>query len=174
MKLIRTLLVVALASVSFAASAQWLWIDRDGHKVFSDRSPPPDILEKNILRRPGGPKPVVAAPADADSDAAPAAAAVSAPSLPASGAKTGGVDKDLEAKKKLAKDAEIAKRKAAEEQFNKDRAENCTRAKAAKISYDRGDRISRTNAAGEKEILDDAARAQEVKRVQSVIDKDCK
>jgi hypothetical protein len=37
-----------------------------------------------------------------------------------------------------------------------------------------GLRISRTNATGEREVLDDAARASELKRVQSQIDNDCK
>ncbi len=176
MKTIRTLLVATLAGLSFAASAQWLWIDKDGHKVFSDRSPPPDILEKNILKRPGGPKPVVAAPADGttDADAAPAAADATAPAAPVSGAKNAGVDKELEAKRKQAKEAEEAKRKVADEQYKKERAESCTRAKGAKTTYDLGGRIARTNAAGEREVLDDTARAQEVKRVQAIIDKDCK
>jgi hypothetical protein len=36
--------------------AQWQWIDKDGRKVYSDRSPPSDIQEKNILKRPAAPK----------------------------------------------------------------------------------------------------------------------
>ncbi len=176
MKTTRTLLLVALAGLSFAASGQWLWIDKDGHKVFSDRSPPPDILEKNILKRPGGPKPVVAAPADptADSDATPATTAVSTPAAPLSSPKNAGIDKDLEAKKKQAKEAEAAKRKAVEDQNNKDKAENCSRAKEAKASLENGGRIARMNAAGEKVILDDAGRGEEKKRGQSIIDKECK
>ena len=34
-------------------------------------------------------------------------------------------------------------------------------------------RIARTNEKGEREVLDDAARASEVKRAQSIIDSDC-
>ncbi len=71
MKLIRTLLVAALAGLCFAASAQWQWIDKDGHKVFSDRAPPPEIQDKNILKRPAGLKPAAAPVRDAaESDAA--------------------------------------------------------------------------------------------------------
>ena len=35
------------------AQAQWQWIDKDGRKVFSDRAPPSDIPDKNILKQPG-------------------------------------------------------------------------------------------------------------------------
>jgi hypothetical protein len=84
------------------------------------------------------------------------------------------VDKELEAKKKQAADAEIAKRKADEDRVTKAKVENCARAKQAKTTYDSGVRLSRSNAAGEKEILDDAARAEELKRIQSVIAADCK
>jgi hypothetical protein len=39
---------------------------------------------------------------------------------------------------------------------------------------DSGARLARTNAKGEREIMDDAARATESQRIQSVIDADCK
>ena len=37
-----------------------------------------------------------------------------------------------------------------------------------------GIRVARLNAQGEREIMDDAARATEQQRLQSVIDSDCK
>ncbi|QTN28717.1 DUF4124 domain-containing protein [Rhodoferax sp. AJA081-3] len=180
MKLIQTLLVVALSGLSFAASAQWQWLDKDGRKVYSDRAPPSDIQDKNIIKRPGNYKaPVVAPAADAavEGDAAAASAPVAgqAAALPASGAKpAGGLDKELEAKKKQAKEAEAAKRKADEERIAKAQIENCARAKQAKTTFESGVRIGRTNAAGEKEFMDDAARAAELKRIQGIIDRDCK
>ncbi len=177
MKLIRTLSIAALAGLCFAASAQWQWIDKDGRKVFSDRAPPVDIQDKNILKRPGGHKPTAAPASDAattETDATATPASAAAPALPASGAKTGGLDKELEAKKKQAAEAEAAKRKAAEEQVTKAKIENCARAKQAKTTYESGVRIGRTNAAGEREIVDDAARAEELKRIQGIIAKDCK
>jgi hypothetical protein len=170
MKLLQTILTMTLAWTCLAASAQWQWIDKDGRKVFSDRAPPADIQDKNIVKRPQGrgpaPMPVEAA-ADAPQTA-------TAPLLTASAPKGAGVDKELEAKKKQAADAEAAKRKADEERVTKGKIENCARAKQAKTTYDSGVRISRSNAAGEKEILDDAARAEELKRIQSVIAADCK
>ncbi len=176
MKLIQTLLVVALTGLSFSASAQWQWIDKDGHKVFSDRAPPTDILDKNILKRPGNYKPPVAPAGDAavGTEGAASAPQAAAPVVPVSGPKTGGLDKELEAKKKQALEAEAAKKKAAEEQVTKAKVENCARAKQAKITFDSGVRVSRTNAAGEREVMDEAARTEEMKRIQGMITRDCK
>ena len=76
-------------------------------------------------------------------------------------------------KKKQAEQAEIAKRKAEEEKRLQVKEENCSRAKQAKANYDSGMRIAKTNEKGEREILDDAARASETKRIQTIIDADC-
>jgi hypothetical protein len=42
LKLVSRTLLLAVAGASFAipALAQWQWIDKDGRKVYSDRSPP--------------------------------------------------------------------------------------------------------------------------------------
>ncbi len=172
MKLTQTLLAVALIGFSFAATAQWQWLDKDGRKVFSDRAPPADIQDKNIIKRPGNFKTSVAPVVEiaAEADAKPGSAAAAAPALPASG----GMDKELEAKKKQAKEAEAAKRKAEEERLAKAQIENCARAKQARTTFESGVRIGTINAAGEKEIMDDVARATELKRIQTIITRDCK
>jgi hypothetical protein len=56
----------------------------------------------------------------------------------------------------------------------KARAENCARAKQARISYESGVRLARVNEKGEREMVDDAARATELKRIKAIIDADCK
>ena len=43
----------ALALWSRGQGAQWLWLDKDGKKVFSDRPPPSDIASNRILKQPG-------------------------------------------------------------------------------------------------------------------------
>ncbi|MDR7305184.1 DUF4124 domain-containing protein [Rhodoferax saidenbachensis] len=174
MKPFHALLAVVLAFSAAGAWAQWQWLDKDGRKVFSDRAPGADIPDKNILKRPAGQRVAPAAPvANAEDPVAPAATAA-APALPASAAKGVGVDKELEAKKKQAADAEAAKKKAEEDRITKAKIENCARAKQAKTTFDSGVRVSRTNAAGEREVMDDAARAAEAKRIQGVIDADCR
>ena len=54
------------------------------------------------------------------------------------------------------------------------KAENCERAKKGLSSFQSGVRVSTVNAKGEREIMDDNARAAESKRLQGIIDGDCK
>jgi hypothetical protein len=172
MKLLRsTLLAIACAGLPALCLAQWQWIDKDGRKVFSDQSPPADVPAKNILKQPAGGKPgagsISITPAEPASAPAAARAAGSAPRL-------SGKDKELEERKRLADAAETDKRKAQEDEIAKVRAENCDRARRSKASIDSGVRISQTNAKGEREIMDDAQRAAETKRLEKVIASDCK
>jgi hypothetical protein len=177
--LLRPSLLVGLACLTAGSVfAQWQWLDKDGRKVFSDRAPTADIPEKNILKRPGGQAAKTAAPVDvvANSEGAVSASAKSATSAPqgaASGLKLSGVDKELDQKKKQAADAEAAKKKVEEEKITKAKIENCARAKQAKATLESGVRIGRTNAKGEREVLDDAARADETKRVKAIMDASC-
>lgn len=168
LSLLRVVALAACATLACgSAVAQWLWIDSAGNKVFSDTAPPPGTPDKNILRKPGARAEVKLPEAPA---AAEAAASAPAPKAP-------GKDDQLEAKKKLAEkqaeEAAAAKKKAESEQYAKARAENCERAKKAKATLDSGIRIATTNAKGEREFLDDKARAAEVKRAEDLIRTEC-
>lgn len=165
---IRKFFISVACLASMAAHAQWQWIDKDGHKVFSDRAPSADVLEKNILKRPGGRATGTPVPLVADDIAKPR------PAMAASAPKLSGVDNELAEKKQKAEEAEAAKRKAEEDKLAKTRVENCARAKQAKASFDSGVRIARTNAKGEREVLDEAARAVEINRIQSILESECK
>jgi hypothetical protein len=175
MKILSFLVSLALISVCGVASAQWQWKDKDGRLVFSDRHPPPDVTEKNILKRPAG-KPQIAAAKDTGKEEgqdtegkdSEGGATANTPAL------AGGVDKELEAKKKQAADAEAAKKKAEEDRLAKARIENCARAKQAMSNLDSGMRIARTNSAGEREMLDDTARAAERTRIQNIMASECR
>ena len=171
-RLFQAGLVLVACTVSTSLLAQWQWVDKDGRKVFSDRPPPPDIPAASILKQPAGrtTMPAKIAPVTADG----ADSAASAPAGTASLPKGSGVDKSLEEKKKKAAQEESAKKKEAEELAAAAKAENCARAKQAKTTYESGVRIARTNEKGEREMLDDSARAAETKRVQAIIDSDCK
>jgi hypothetical protein len=179
MKRIRLFLALGLCLVCAAGHAQWQWVDKDGRKVFSDRAPPPDIPAKSILKQPGGSSrsvaaPVAAAPSVAGTPAAAASAAPAAEGLALGVPRLSGVDKELAEKKKQAEAAAMAKTKADEERVLKAKADNCERAKANKALMDSGVRVSHTKPNGEREILDDAGRAAELKRIQVVMETNCK
>ena len=171
MKFVRLLMVWGVCVLPLVANAQWQWLDRDGKKVFSDQPPPIDVPEKNIVRRPGSPN---ARPAVAPVPADPAAVAPEAARSPASAAKPSGVDKELEEKTRKAEEAEKARQAAEAQKVAKAKADNCNRARQGKATFDSGMRVARVNAQGEREVMDDKARATEQQRLQSIIDSDCK
>ncbi|MDI1268854.1 MAG: DUF4124 domain-containing protein [Polaromonas sp.] len=177
LKLTPKHLLLLLAGWTFAlsAAAQWQWIGKDGRKVFSDRPPPTDIQDKDILKQPGGrgrAKAPVAATEPAEG-AAPVAAATAAPAAKANTPKISGKDAELEAKKKKLDEEEARKKKAEEEKVAQAKAANCEQAKKGLATFQSGVRVATTNAKGEREIMDDNARAAESKRVQAIVDRDC-
>jgi hypothetical protein len=152
------------ALLAVPAHAQWKWRDKNGQTQYSDLPPPAGIAESDILQRP-----------NASQRLAPAGAA------PASGAASGapaltlrGNDPELEAKRRKAEQEVAAKKKAEDEKVAIAKADNCMRAKAQMRTLDSGVRIARTNDKGEREFMDDAARAAEAKRTQEIISSDCK
>lgn len=164
MKLTPLLLLGLLGCWSASASAQWMWTDAQGRKVFSDTAPPSSVPEGAILRRPGQ---RTAAPA-AD-PAATASAAKAAPLAPKPAQNT-----ELEKRKKELEAKEAAKVKEQEDRQAKARAENCERARRSLTTLQGGARIQTTNARGEPEIMGDEMRNTETKRLQGVVQDDCK
>jgi hypothetical protein len=173
MKLLRTLLLCLTCAVPAIAMSQWQWIDSAGRKVYSDQPPPPEVPQRNIQRQPGmrSSAPVVITPVDPVAPATPVAATT--PAKAASGAAPAGRDKDLEARRKQLEAAEADKRKAEEDRIAKQRADNCVRVQQAKRTLDSGVRMARMNDKGEQEILDDAGRAVENKRINELMASEC-
>ncbi|MDI1246960.1 MAG: DUF4124 domain-containing protein [Rhodoferax sp.] len=167
--------LVIFSLLSSSAMAQWAWTDEDGRTVFSDRAPATSVPDKRIFKRPA---PVKLTPnkdpgPNAGADAASAKTASSA--LPAASTpQATGLDKELAERKKKTEQAQAEQRKLEEERVNKIKADNCERARQAQKTLESGVRLSRTNAQGEQEVLDDAARAAEAKRIQSIVASDCR
>ncbi|MCA0240952.1 MAG: DUF4124 domain-containing protein [Proteobacteria bacterium] len=153
--------------LALPAAAQWRWRDANGRVTASDRPPPREIPDKDILQRP-------AAAARPTANAAPANTAASAAVVAASGPASAPVDKDLQARKKAAEAEQQAKAKAEEQRNAAIRADNCARARSHLATLDSGQRLARINDKGEREVLDDAARAAEVRRARDVIASDCR
>lgn len=168
-------LTLCLGVVAHSAMAQWQWTDKDGRKVFSDRSPPAEIAEKDILKRPTGATRAAAAASATSATVEGKTTMTAASTAPkASAPKLSGKDAELEAKKKKAEDDEAAKKKVEEEKNAKAKADNCERGKSGLATLQSGIRMASINAKGEREVFDDAKRAAEVKRAQEVVDSSCK
>ena len=159
-------LAAALVAVALPAQAQWQWRDKSGQVTISDLPPPRDVPDKDILQRPE-PARKAAAPALQPAAASSPASAAAAPVRPAG-------DKELEARKRAAEQEQQAKARADEQKQTAQRADNCRRAHGYLTDLQSGQRIARSNAKGEREVLDDKARAVELRRTNEVIAADCK
>ncbi len=160
---------LAVVSSSALAGAQWKWRDASGAVQYSDRPPPVGTPEASILSRPAtamraNNKPGADTPASSPSQGfdTPPSVAASKPE-----------DKELEARRRKAEQDKQALVKAEEDKIAKTKAENCARAKSYQRTLADGLRIARTNAKGEREILDDKGRAEETQRTKEAVQANC-
>lgn len=156
--------LASLMSSNAEAATQWKWRDGQGRVQYSDRPPPAGTRDQDILVRPRSARALPVLPAD---QVASTPIAAPRPSVKAS-------DPELEARKRKAEEEKAAQQKALEDKQAQVRADNCQRAQAYQRSLDDGMRIARTNAQGEREVLDDQARAQEQARNRQAITSNCK
>jgi hypothetical protein len=170
MKAAPIALLALACALPIAASAQWMYLDKDGRKVFSDKAPPPEIAPERILK---GPKGSGVGAAAMTPTAQPVSVEATQATAPAGGLKPLGKDKSLEDRKKQLAAAEADKRKADEEKVAAARADNCQRAREARTAYAGGQRISKMDSKGDRSFVDDAERASETKRLDQVIARDC-
>jgi hypothetical protein len=162
--------VVLTAGSAMAQTAPlppaWKWRDASGQINVSDLPPPTSVPAKDLHERP----PVQRKSAQAAEMAASAASA--APTTLATA--TPRTDPELEARRKRAVDDQAAQQQQQQERDAAVRADNCSRASAQLALLNDGQRIARTNAQGEREVLDDKARAEELQRTRAVVASNCR
>ena len=161
---ILTLALLAAFSCG-AASVQWKWRDASGRINASDLPPPSSVTDRDILQRPTDQRLRAGSPASAP------ATSTTVVAQGASAAR--GTDPELEARRKRAADEKSAQSQQEKERLAVARSDNCKRARSQLAALNDGRRISRANAQGETEILDDKARAEETERTRAVIASDC-
>ncbi|WPB58885.1 DUF4124 domain-containing protein [Xylophilus sp. GOD-11R] len=165
MTVARFLIALTLACTAGSVAAQFVWLDKTGRKVYSDRPPPIDVPERSILKQPGGPARSAPAQAPAPAPTAPAAAP---------GQRPPGQDGELADRRRQQEAAEKAKAQAEETKAAAARADNCQRAQQSAAALNSGVRIATLNAAGERSYMDDQTRAAEAQRAQSIMASDCR
>ena len=161
------LAVACLATLPSPADAQWRWRDKAGQINASDRPPPRDVLDKDILERPA---PEVRRQAVAPAASAPGAGA---PALAPAAAPTA-LEREVQARKRAAEQEQSATAKAEEARVATLRADNCRAARGQFAALESGQRMARTNDKGEREVLDDKGRAEEQRRASEVMASDCR
>ncbi len=141
------ILLATLLAISSSALAQYVWLDEKGNKQFSDQPPPPSVPKNKIVRSAG---------MSMDTQqAAPASDGKADIKQPESLA-----EKELAYKKQH--DAMAAKeKKDAEEASNaQKKKDNCRRLQEYKRTLDSGQRMSQTDAKGNKVYINDESRAK--------------
>jgi hypothetical protein len=170
--LVSGLAATALLLALPVAQAQWKWRDASGRIQLSDMPPPAGTPDKDILQRPAGAR-VATPPAAAGGPPAPGKA--NAPAAgPATAKPVKAGETELDRKRKAAEQEDAAKAKAEEQRQAGQRQENCRRAQGAVAALEGGQRVTRVNARGEREFLDDGQRADELRRAREVVASDCR
>jgi hypothetical protein len=175
---IRATLTIAVVLAGFIptpSEAQWAWKDGNGRLVYSDRPPPTDIKPAQIVRQPS--TQVLANPAPAtgavDDAGKPSDAKNSDTKTPAPNAPKTIAERDMEFRKRQQERADSDKKAAEEQTKNATKTAECERARGYMRSLEDGIRITRTDASGNREFLDDAQRAAEVDRTRKIIQTAC-
>ena len=174
----RATIMVAIVLVGFASTpseAQWAWKDGGGRLVYSDRPPPSDIKSSNIVRQPNTRVPANPAPASGplDDSGKPSDAKSSDTKDPTPGAPKTIAEREMEFRKRQQERADSEKKAAEEQTKNATKTAECDRARGYLKSLDDGVRITRTDASGNREFLDDAQRAAEADRTRKIIQSTC-
>ncbi len=142
--------LLVLLSLPLAAAAEmYRWVDSSGQVHYSDSPPPAGAKSTKTIDTP---------------PAAPAAA-------PAKG-KTW-QEKDLEFRQRQAADAEAQAKKDKEAADAKQKKENCEAARRNLQTLESGQRVATTNARGEREFMDDAARQKAIEEARRAVNSWC-
>ncbi|HEU0204829.1 MAG TPA: DUF4124 domain-containing protein [Burkholderiaceae bacterium] len=178
-RLSRFALAALIGLLSLPVAAQWAWREDNGRVVYSDRPPPPSVKSSQIIRQPGtqsssAPMPGntrTAAESKADGKEAGKEAEKEA-GKESTGPKTY-AEKEMEFRKRQQERAEAAKKQQEEQGRATQKAQECERQRGYLRALEDGVRVSRSDAQGNREVLDDAQRAAETKRIREAIAQSC-
>jgi hypothetical protein len=152
------LFVLALAMAGGAQAQNYKWIDKDGRTRYGD-TPPAGVKATRLGAPASGSGPAAVAPGSAPKDAK-------------KGPLTN-AEKEQEFRKRqeaARKDSEKADQ---ERQAKAEREEGCRGTRESLRELESGQRIARTNAAGELYYLEDSQRAQEIAKARQLLNQHC-
>lgn len=143
------------------AQAQYIWLNENGTKQFSDRPPPSTVPSNRILKSPNKPaqEPPASAPASAPAD--------EAANKPKKAESVASKNEDFN--KRRAEQAEKEKKAADDQQHAADKSKNCERARAYLQSLESGVRIASTDKNGERSFISDEQRSKELADVKRAL-----
>ncbi|MFV0664148.1 DUF4124 domain-containing protein [Denitromonas sp.] len=152
------LLFLAMVSGIAWAGQVYEWTDANGKRHFSD-TPPAGIDAKPTGIRTSAPKP----------SAQPAGGAAQS----TADAPTTWAEKNADFAKRKAEQADAAAKANEEAEQARRKKEACEQATTQLKLLESGGRVQRMNSAGEREVLDDAGRAEEIARTRDIMNQVC-
>lgn len=159
---------VLLTTAGTVGATQYQWRDASGRMVFSDQPPPASVPPARVIKAPA---PVAAT---APSPAATGPAASSGPAASAgSPTALSPADQEFAFRKRMEERAEQEKKAAESAEQQQKLAKACADAQGDIRALESGQRISRINAAGEREFLSDAERAQRLGSARKSVSERC-
>lgn len=159
------LFVIALVLAMPAAAEIYQWRDAQGQIHYSDTPPP----GQNATKIPPAPKPPTKV--TPNGDAAPTGGEPKAgePAKPKTVP-----ERELEFRQRRAAAAEATAKAEQERLQSAERQRTCERARAQLAALEGGQRMSRYGIDGERIVLDDAGRAEEIERTRGFVESTCK
>lgn len=158
---LSSFLAALLFCCAGVAQAQFVWIDANGTRVYSDQPPPPGTPASKILKAPGRPAPAQEAPA---TPAASGAAQAKTPAL---------AEREADYRKRAREREESDNKSQAEAKRAAAHAAYCAGVRKNQRLYSSGIRIADLGPDGQKRYLSDAERAEAGERAAQQM-KDCR
>lgn len=160
--LIFALFLVPTVAFSTAHAETYQWKDSNGQTVVSDVPPPPTVKGRRSI---GGSQPSVVSEKPAEKSAEDAKAA-DAPKTSA--------EKDLEFKKRQQEAKEKADKLAKEQTAEADKRVNCERARNIVAALEGNQPVSSYDEQGQRKLMDNTQREQELDRARRAMAESCK
>jgi hypothetical protein len=158
LRLVATALLVASTA---AVQAQYVWIEPNGTRQYSDRPPPPGTPANRILKSPG--RAALSSPPNATAEPD-AKEPTAAPTL---------AERDAAYRARTKARAEQAQKTEQEMQRERATAERCASARELQAQLASGTRIAQYDQSGERRYLSDSERAERTARANRAL-QDCR
>ncbi|MBB3221311.1 DUF4124 domain-containing protein [Pseudoduganella umbonata] len=172
MKHRQWILGALLAAGCAAAQAQWVWKDANNVRHLSDQPPPPSVPASRILKAPRGQMPDLRKELAEQPTSANASVAIPAPAAPAR-TPLSTAERNAEFNKRRAEGAQQAEQAAAQARNKAATAAACDGARSNLRVLESGIRIAAADRNGERVFLDDAQKAEQVRRNRDALAAHC-
>jgi hypothetical protein len=175
MKSMQSMLGAVLLACCAAAQAQWEWKDANNVRHLSDQPPPASVPPSRILKAPRGQMPDLRKElAERPAPASGSAAAVIPAPAPAAKAALSAAERNADFNARRTEAAQQAQRAATEAQGKAANAAACDSARANLRVLESGIRVATADRNGEQAFLDDAQKAEQVRRNRDTLSSHCK